>query len=658
MHEEQPPVINLSIYLPGQQIVYFDLDLSAAEVQDKMDRTFTTLMAFFDYNCNNTDGRNFLNQDFPVHYVFDGKLQRWHIRKWGTTIGRIYHCHPFGGEKYYLQLLLTVVRGPQSFEHLRTVNGLIYSTFQTACLARGLLQDNNEWILCFTEAVQFSSRYSLRALFVMALIHGDITNPQQIWNQFQEQFYDDLLHRLWQQSILPSQVVDPHLDYGLYLIQDVLADYDKTLADYQLPSFLYNWACGAGNPLIAAELEYNQPQEAALAAERCLQLNTGQKRCFDIITAAVADGPQHAHFFIQGSAGTGKTFLYQTLCNHYRALGTIVICVASSGIAALLLPGGQTSHSQFHIPLDVHEWSSCSITKNSQLALVSRPPITSTPTPSSAQLSVTTTITIDTIIIDTITIDVANISAVSVFTAVNIPRVLDFSSAAAAGNGGDPPLPSKPVGLWAQCNEEGAGSELTGEFVVVDTTTRKRKGNGVRKEPVRRSKRARRLLLDDASDRGDSCPEWCRGNDNLPARMQQARRHGRAIWAQPNQPPASATLDSGSPGVVAAPAATYGGSGGMGTRSQPSTQPSPPRPLPATTGTLRAPRCRSSTPEELVAAMAVLPESTAHALRILNAHQSCRRHENIEFNEWRRIEEMGSEASSDGEDGLGTAGEE
>ena len=267
-----------------------------------------------------------------------------------------------------MQLLLTVVRGPQSFEHLCTVNGLIHSTFQAACLARDLLQDDNEWILCFTEAVQFSSGHSLRALFVMALVHGDITNLQQIWNQFQEQFCDDLLYRLRQQSILPSQVVDPHLDYSLYLIQDVLADYGKTLADYQLPSFIHNWACSASNPLIAAELEYNQPQEAALAVEQCLQLNTGQKWCFDIITAAVADGPQHAHFFIQGSAGTGKIFLYQTLCNHYRALGKIVICVASSGIAALLLPGGWTSHSRFHILLDVHELSSCSITKNSQLA--------------------------------------------------------------------------------------------------------------------------------------------------------------------------------------------------------------------------------------------------------------------------------------------------
>ena len=56
--------------------------------------------------------------------------------------------------------------------------------------------------------------------------------------------------------------------------------------------------------------------------------------------------------------------------------------------------------------------------------------------------------------------------------------------------------------------------------------------------------------------------------------------------------------------------------------------------------------------------MAVLPEGTAHALRLLNAHQSCRRHENIKFNERHRVEEIGPEASSNGEDGLGTAGEE
>ena len=56
--------------------------------------------------------------------------------------------------------------------------------------------------------------------------------------------------------------------------------------------------------------------------------------------------------------------------------------------------------------------------------------------------------------------------------------------------------------------------------------------------------------------------------------------------------------------------------------------------------------------------MTVLPEGTAHALRLLNVYQSRRHHKYIKFSERRHVEEMGSEASSDGEDGLGTAGEE
>ena len=101
--------------------------------------------------------------------------------------------------------------------------------------------------------------------------------------------------------------------------------------------------------------------------------------------------------------------------------------------------------------------------------------------------------------------------------------------ASRSGQRWQPASPSKPVSLWAQCDKEGSGSKSTGEFVVVATSTRKRKGNGVGKEPVWRSKRARCLPLHDASNGGDTCPEWCRGDDSLPARMQQACRHGRAI---------------------------------------------------------------------------------------------------------------------------------
>ena len=72
--------------------------------------------------------------------------------------------------------------------------------------------------------------------------------------------------------------------------------------------------------------------------------------------------------------------------------------------------------------------------------------------------------------------------------AINVPHLPNFARATAAGNGGDLSLPGKPVGLQAQCNKEGSGSESVDELVVV-TTSRKRKGNGVGNLPVQRSKR-------------------------------------------------------------------------------------------------------------------------------------------------------------------------
>ncbi|KAG4995093.1 hypothetical protein JHK86_031920 [Glycine max] len=56
-------------------------------------------------------------------------------------------------------------------------------------------------------------------------------------------------------------------------------------------------------------------------------------------------------FYLYGYGGTGKTFLWKTLSAALRSQGNIVLNVASSGIASLLLPGDKTSHSTFCLPL-------------------------------------------------------------------------------------------------------------------------------------------------------------------------------------------------------------------------------------------------------------------------------------------------------------------
>jgi PIF1-like helicase len=49
------------------------------------------------------------------------------------------------------------------------------------------------------------------------------------------------------------------------------------------------------------------------------------------------------------------------------AQGNIALCARSSGIAALLLNGGCTAHSTFHIPRVLDEASTCNIPRHSEL---------------------------------------------------------------------------------------------------------------------------------------------------------------------------------------------------------------------------------------------------------------------------------------------------
>ncbi len=73
-------------------------------------------------------------------------------------------------------------------------------------------------------------------------------------------------------------------------------------------------------------------------------------------------------FFIDGPGGTGKTFLYNVLLSEIRSKNQVALAVASSGIAALLLPGGRTAHSRFKIPFVLELGCTCRIELQSETA--------------------------------------------------------------------------------------------------------------------------------------------------------------------------------------------------------------------------------------------------------------------------------------------------
>ena len=222
----------------------------------------------------------------------------------------------------------------------------------------------------------------LRHLFPLALPYTTITNPLAIWATFWPSMCDDIPHILatGQVPVPPGAEeiegrIDP--DYGLYLLQECLKEFGKSLCEYGLPEPILSWVTQQpdfNNPMIEEELAYDPHQEEETYNIMIAQLNPEQKNCFSEILNIVEKyeqnprGNHRSGFFLQGAAGTGKTFLYNCLCSYLRARGKIVLCVASSGIAAQLLPGGRTAHSRFKIPLSNALNSGCNMTSNSPLA--------------------------------------------------------------------------------------------------------------------------------------------------------------------------------------------------------------------------------------------------------------------------------------------------
>src|SRR6202789_2694972 len=370
MHEEVPNIVRLQVHLPNQQLITWNED-NAPDVQaviDQQGNKDTNLTAYFKANDEYPEARELLYQDFPSKFVWIQKDRKWKLRQQGFAIGRMYYAHPSSGERFYLRTLLAAVKGAKSFEDLRRVDGDLLPTFHQACLARGLLEDDNEWRQCLQEAAHMATGHQLRNLFVTILHDCSPSDPLALWLEFRVNICDDLRHALHSKNIVRDPTDDQVYDYGLYLIDHILRGGNKSLQDWPtMPLPQFDWAAAVGNRLIAEQRTYDIDEQAQLATERIQTLNPAQRSSFDSIVNAV-ETQSGQTFFLHGPGGTGKTYVYNTLCYFLRGQGKIVLCVASSGIASLLLMGGRTSHSTFKIPIEIHESSTCAIPRNSDLA--------------------------------------------------------------------------------------------------------------------------------------------------------------------------------------------------------------------------------------------------------------------------------------------------
>lgn len=68
-------------------------------------------------------------------------------------------------DRLYLRLMLLHVRGTTIFESLRKYEGVIHEAFKAAPSERGLLESDDEWDRCLTDASTYQMPRQLRETF-------------------------------------------------------------------------------------------------------------------------------------------------------------------------------------------------------------------------------------------------------------------------------------------------------------------------------------------------------------------------------------------------------------------------------------------------------------------------------------------------------------
>ncbi|XP_020102972.1 uncharacterized protein LOC109720334 [Ananas comosus] len=369
IHFRQPSVERLGVHLPMMNNVTYHGSQNLINVVNRPNIEKTMFTEWMHTNLAYDDARQLTYAEFPTQWVWHSTDKFWSRRKRGYHIGRIIYIHPNAGELYFLRMLLNVVKGPRSYVEIRTVNGVTYDTFRSACDAFGLLGDDKEWREAFEEASHWSGSVELRQLFATLVIYCEVADPLKLWDEFWTLMADDILYRLKRAlGVVNLQIPQIELQNHVLFELEVLFNKNNcSLSQYNLPIPNRSIFGELNNRLLAEELDYNRDELLQEYIGLFGGLNNEQRIVYNTVLAAVYQNTGDI-IFVYGHGGTGKTYLWKTIITKLRSEGRIVLAVASSGIASLLLPGGRTAHSRFKIPIRVDDCSTCEIKKGTQLA--------------------------------------------------------------------------------------------------------------------------------------------------------------------------------------------------------------------------------------------------------------------------------------------------
>ena len=357
-------VVRLTVHLPGQQPVSF-VEGNAQEAAQAALCRDTRLEAFFKLNDEiereTGVGSNLLYQNVPESYAFDSKQGKWNQRRGGQTkiIGRMYIVSPREVERYCLRLLLLYVKGPTSFDDLRTFNGNTYETFSEAADARGLIENESVWDRTMEEVSSVNYPYRIRFIFALILCFVGPPNAKELFERWLPQMAHDYINRLHLDPIVARFKALKYIERVLMSNGCSLQSFGLELPEIDISSLnISNEIADEGDPLNVSTGNIIPDGDDIVA-----HLNEHQKAAFETIIRAVDSNNTRSTapkvFFVDGPGGTGKTYLYKAIMHALNQRRRTYIATAYTGIAATLLPQGTTIHSAFRVPIEIKENDRC-----------------------------------------------------------------------------------------------------------------------------------------------------------------------------------------------------------------------------------------------------------------------------------------------------------
>ncbi|VDP12687.1 unnamed protein product [Heligmosomoides polygyrus] len=329
LHDRSHTVVRLPVHLPNQQ----EVEGEEREAVRSVASSNICLTAWFQLKQTDPTAPKLLYREIPEHYRWS--QGRWEKRRrFEKAIGRMYTVSPREGERFYLRIMLFYTSGATSLESIKNVHGTQYGTFKEAASAAGYFRDDEEYRARLEEASRLSMPSEMRALFAYILSLCEVHNAESLWTEFKSSMIDDLRLQGFPLSMAEAVAYNQIKEIAFSL--GVNVNYLITPLECEPPNI-------NGDVVDITTLREE--------GERMYQmLNTQQKLLVDTVLA----GTERC-IFIDGPGGSGKTYVYNTLNNILRGRGKRVLNVAWSGIAATLLPCGQTVHSAFGLPVPISE---------------------------------------------------------------------------------------------------------------------------------------------------------------------------------------------------------------------------------------------------------------------------------------------------------------